>query len=54
MSKTKRNKKMKPRNFVVLGMIINTRNERFQDKKKQASKKACRGKVGALPYQEPL
>ena len=35
----------KSRNQMVLGMILHCKGSRFTDRKKQASKKACRGKV---------
>ena len=35
----------KARNEMVLGMILHCKAGRFTDRKKQANKKACRGKV---------
>jgi hypothetical protein len=33
----------RPRNEIVLGMILHCKGGRFQDRKKKANKKACRG-----------
>ena len=35
----------KVRNTMVLGMILHCKGGRFQDRKKAANKKACRGKA---------
>lgn len=55
MSKSKKKKKVrlediKPRNLVVPDMILNTKPGPFVDRKRQASKEACRGRVGREDY----
>jgi hypothetical protein len=60
MSKrTKKKKKVriediKPRNWVVVDMIENTKPGAFVDKKRQASKDACRGRVEREDYSRSL
>jgi hypothetical protein len=46
--KNKKNKKIKPRNFVVEAMVLSCKPHAFVDGKKEKNKKLCRKEINLI------